>query len=123
MKFITNEELYDCVLKEIQKWLVERYSGKIFQSFTREARKMVGVIPCVILPIKEDNIRVYREFYNSSGMIVVIKITDKQTNLVVFTKSSVYYNDSDYSVVYNLRIVEGNISRNIDKMVISNDPD
>lgn len=123
MRFITNEELYDYVLKEIQKWLVEKYCGKIFQSFTREARKGVGVIPCVIIPIKEDNIEVYRAFYNSGGMIVDVKITDKQTNLVAFSKSSVYYNDSDYSVIYNLLNVEKNISRNIDKMVISNDPD
>lgn len=123
MKFITNEELYDYVLKEIQKWLVEKYCGKIFQSFTREARKVVGVIPCIILPIKEDNIAACREFYNSEGMIVGIKITDKQTNLVAFSRSSVYYNDSNRSVVYNLLDVEKNISRNIDKMVISNDPD
>lgn len=123
MKFITNEELYDYVLKEIRKWIVEKYCGKIFQSFTREARKVVGVIPCVTLPIREDNIEVCREFYNSDGMIVAVKITDKQTNFVVFSRSSIYYNNSNRSVVYNLLDVEKNISRNIDKMVISNDPD
>lgn len=123
MKFITNEELYDYVLKEIQKWLVEKYCGKIFQSFTRETRKVVGVIPCVILPIREDNIVACCEFCNSDGMIVAVKITDKQTNLVVFSRSSIYYNNSYHSVVYNLLNVEKNISRNIDKMVISNDPD
>lgn len=123
MKFITNEELYDYVLKEIQKWLIEKYCGKIFQSFTREARKMVGVISCVIFPIKEDNIEVRCSFCNSEGMIVTVKITDKQTNLVAFSKSSLYCNDLNHSVVYNLLDVEKNISKNINKTVISNDPD
>lgn len=123
MKFITNEELYDYVLKEIQKWLVEKYCGRIFQSFTFEARKILGVTPCSIGFIEEDNVKIYRDYYNLNGMIIVIEITRQQTGLPLFYKSFVYYNDSPNSIIYNLRDVERNISNCMYRMVISNDGD
>lgn len=123
MKLKTNEEIYDYVLKEIQKWFVEKYYGRIFQSFTFEARKILGVTPYSVSFIEEDNVKIYRDYYNSNGMIVVIEITRKQTGLPLFYKSVVYYNNSSNSIIYNLRNVERTISNYMDRMVISNDQD
>ena len=123
MKLKTNEEIYDYVLKEIQKWFVEKYYGRIFQSFTFEARKILGVTPYSVSFIEEDNVKIYRDYYNSNGMIVVIEITRKQTGLPLFYKSFVYYNNSSNSIIYNLRDVERVISNYMDRMVISNDLD
>lgn len=123
MKLKTNEEIYDYVLKEIQKWFVEKYYGRIFQSFTFEARKILGVTPYSVSFIEEDNVKIYRDYYNSNGMIVVIEITRQRTELPLFYKSFVYYNNSSNSIIYNLRDVERVISNYMDRMVISNDPD
>ena len=123
MKFKTNKELYDYVLKEVQKWFVEKYYGRIFQSFTFEARKTLGVTPCSISFIEEDNVKIYRDYYNSNGMIIVIEIARQRTGLPLFYKSVVYYNNSSNSIIYNLRNVESVISNYMDRMVISNDPD
>ena len=123
MKLKTNEEIYDYVLKEIQKWFVEKYYGRIFQSFTFEARKILGVTHHSVSFIEEDNVKIYRDYYNSNGMIVVIEITRKQTGLPLFYKSFVYYNNSSNSIIYNLRDVERVISNYMDRMVISNDLD
>ena len=123
MRLKTNEEIYDYVLKEIQKWFVEKYYGRILQSFTFEARKILGVTPYSVSFIEEDNVKIYRDYYNSNGMIVVIEITRKQTGLPLFYKSFVYYNNSSNSIIYNLRDVERVISNYMDRMVISNDLD
>lgn len=123
MKFKTNEELYDYVLKEIQKWFIKKYCGKILQSFTFEARKIPGVSSCSICFIEEDNVKMCRDYYSSNGMIIVIEITRQRTGLPLFYKSFVYYNDSSNSIVYNLRNVERVISNCMNKMIISNDPD
>lgn len=123
MKFKTDKEIYNYVLKEIQKWFVEKYFGRIFQSFTLEARKILGVTPCSISFIEEDNVKIYCDYYNSNGMIIVIEITRQRTGLPLFYKSVVYYNDSSNSILYNLRSVESVISNCMDRMVISNDGD
>lgn len=127
MKFKTDEEIleliYDYVLKEIQKWFVKKYFGRIFQSFTSEARKIPGVTPCSISFIEEDNVKIYRDYYNSKGMIIVIEITRRRTGLPLFYKSVVYYNNSSNSIIYNLCSVKSVISNYMDRMVISNDVD
>lgn len=123
MKFKTNEELYDYVLKEVQKWFINKYCNKIFQSFTFEARKILGATSYSIGFIEEDNVKIYRDYYNSNGMIIVIEITRQRTGLPLFYKSFVYYNNSSNSIIYNLRGVERVISNYMDRMVISNDPD
>lgn len=122
MKFKTNEELYDFVLKEIQKWFIKKYCGKIFQSFTFEAREILGVVPSSIGSIEEDNIKIYRDYYNSCGMVIVIKITRQRTATPLFYKLFVYHNNSYNSIVYNLRDVEKVISNCMDRIVISNNP-
>lgn len=123
MKLLINEEIYDYVLKEVQKWFVEKYYGRILQSFTFEARKILGVTPYSVSFIEEDNVKIYRDYYNSNGMIVVIEITRQRTGLPLFYKSFVYYNNSSNSIIYNLRDVERVISNYMDRMVISNDLD
>lgn len=123
MKLKTNEEIYDYALKEIQKWFVEKYFGRIFQSFTLVARKMPGVTPYSISFIEEDNVKLYRDYYNSNGMIIVIEITKKRTGLLLFYKTFVYYNNLSNSIIYNLRNVKMVISNYMDRMVISNNED
>lgn len=123
MKFKTNKEIYDYALKEIQKWFVEKYYGRIFQSFTLEACKTPGVTPCSISFIEEDNVKLYRDYYDSNGMIIVIEITNKQTRPPLFCKSVVYYNNLSNSIIYNLCNVERVISSYMDRVVISNDGD
>ena len=120
---MTNEELHNYALKRIQEWFIEKYCGKIFQTFTYEARRMVGTAPYIAIPIKKDNVEIHREFCLSRRMIFSIKIIDKQTNFVVFCESFVYYNNLAYPVVYNLHNVYRNISSCMDRMVISNDGD
>ena len=123
MKFKTNEEIkeiYDYILKEIQKWFIKKYCGKILQSFTLESCKIPGIVPNSIGFIEEDNFKIYCDYYNSDGMIIIIEIT---TRVPLFYKQFVYYNDSSNSIICNLRNVESVISSYIDKMVISNDGD
>lgn len=123
MKLKTNEEIYDYVLKEVQKWFVEKYFGRIFQSFTFEARIISGITPYSISFIEEDNVKIYRDYYNSYGMTIFIEITSQRTGLPLLYKPVVYCNNSSNSIIYNLRDVERAISYDMDKMVISNDPD
>lgn len=123
MKLKTNEEIYDYVLKEVQKWFAEKYYGRIFQSFTFEARKILGATSYSIGFIEEDNVKIYRDYYNSNRMIIVIEITRQRTVLPLFYKSFVYYNNSSNSIIYNLRNVERVISNYMNKAVISNDQD
>ena len=120
MKFKTNKELYDYVLKEVQKWFVEKYYGRIFQSFTFEARKTLGVTPCSISFIEEDNVKIYRDYYNSNVMIIAIEITSQQTGLPLFYKLFVYHNNSSYSIDYNVENVKEKISVVMDYFTIKN---
>ena len=57
MKLNTNEEIYNYVLKEVQKWFVEKYYGRILQSFTFEARKILGVTPILLALLKKIMLR------------------------------------------------------------------
>ena len=120
MKFKTNKEIYDYILKEIQKWFIKKYYGKILQSFTLESCKIPGVVPNSIGFIEEDNFKIYCDYYSSDRMTIIIEIT---TRVPLFYKQFVYYNDSSYSIVYNLHNVESIISSYIDRMVVSNDGD